>query len=365
MRKLKLRLSGRARHNDAGNNCPPLVGRNRAQAINIPSVLHFNQVCVNRMKAMIRLLAACATLWLPAAAMAEAPSNPCDQGTVRAIPARASTAPDGSAFARRVEGLSEKDREDAIETELMAGNMPPFLRRLLPVNLPTLLADGRSVQMTICVLPDYLAIGSDPDFLLVPMRLATALKVAGRYGFTLPTARMVDAIYEQAVAHLAPQPLPAGAQMRSTDYYLHHTQLVREQQAELGVTPGMLTAGDKKDIVITNRLWSNLARVAIYGWHRLDHKPIQPLSTVHGAHYADYSHGVRLISDIVYVDGQPESIFDALANSQLARSLSGEGPIQRITALLATLITPPLEATPQPGTATVPAILSAAAMRAR
>jgi hypothetical protein len=76
---------------------------------------------------------------------------------------------------------------------------------------------------------------------------------------------------------------------------------------------------------------------------------------VHGAHYADYSHGVRLISDIVYVDGKPQSIFDALANSQLARALSGEGPIQRMTALLATLITPPVEAAAQSGTATASA----------
>ena len=28
-------------------------------------------------------------------------------------------------------------------------------------------------------------------------------------------------------------------------------------------------------------------RVAIYGWHRPDGRPIQPLSTVHGFRYAD------------------------------------------------------------------------------
>ncbi len=296
-------------------------------------------------------MAACVALSFPAAAMAETAPNICDQGALRAIPSRSSTAPDGSTFARRVEGLSEKDREDAIETELMAGNVPSFLRRLMPVSLGAQLPDGQTVNVTICVLPDYLAVGSDPDFLMVPMRLATALKVAGRYGFTLPTAKMVDAIYEQALAHLVPQPLPAGDQMRSTDYYWHHTQIVREQQTELGVMPGTLTAGDKKDLVITNRLWSNLARVAIYGWHRLDHKPIQPLSTVHGAHYADYSHGVRLISDVVYIDGKPSSIFDVLANTQLARALSSEGPIQRLTQLLATLLTPPLDTASVSGSA--------------
>ena len=177
--------------------------------------------------------------------------------------------------------MSGHDRETAIEAELLSGNIPAFLRRLIPVSLGSETTNGQTRHVTICVLPDYLAVGSDGDFLLVPMRLATALAVARRYGFTLPTTKMVDAIYEQAAVHLAPQPLPAGDQMLSTDYYWHHNQIVRQQEATLGMLPGALTAGDKKDLVITNRLWQNLARVAIYGWHRLDHNPIQPLS--HGA----------------------------------------------------------------------------------
>jgi hypothetical protein len=176
------------------------------------------------------------------------------------------------------------------------------------------------------------------------MRLATALTVAKHFGFTLPTTKMVDAIYVQSAVHLAPQPLPAGDQMRSTDYYWHHSQIIRQQEASLGVMPGTLTAGDKKDLVITNRLWQNLARVAIYGWHRLDHSPIQPLATVHGARYADYSHGVRLVSTVMYVNGQPKSIIDALTDTQIAPALSGEGAIQRITDLLTILAVPPVEA---------------------
>jgi hypothetical protein len=299
---------------------------------------------VNRRTSKIRVLAVCATLCLPAAALAKSAPNQCDERQLQAIPSRSPTAPNGREFARQVEATSEHDREQAIEAELLAGNIPSFLRRLVPVSLGAALSNGRTVQVTICVLPDYLAIGSDLDFLLVPMRLATALAIATRYGFTLPTTKMVDAIYEQSIAHLAPQPLPAGDRMRSTDYYVHHTQIVREQAAAIGVEPGALTAGDKKDLVITNRLWANLERVAIYGWHRLDHNPIQPLSTVHGARYADYSHGVRLVSTIVYVDGEPRSIFDALTNTQLAPALNREGPIPRLAELLAILATPAIEA---------------------
>jgi hypothetical protein len=94
---------------------------------------------------------------------------------------------------RRLIGISDDEREAAIRNELLAGNVPGFLRRLQPVTLSSRGADGVTIHVTACVSPDYLAIGSDDDFLLIPMRLETALLVASRYGFTLPTRRLVDA----------------------------------------------------------------------------------------------------------------------------------------------------------------------------
>jgi len=223
--------------------------------------------------------------------------------------------------------------------------MPSFLKRLVPVTLSGRTQSGRIVQVIVCVAPDYLAVGSRSDFLYVPMRLSTALRVASHYGFTLPTARIVDAIYEQSILHLAPQPLPAGSQMRTTLYYEHHNELIEQQRKLLGAALGVLTAGHKKDLVITNRLWHNLDRVAIYGWHRSDHDPIQPLSTVHGARYADYSHGVRLVSTLVYVDGAPRPIAQVLADPQLAPILSSEGPIPQLGELILALSAPPPAAT--------------------
>lgn len=286
---------------------------------------------------MNSLLLVSALLCLPGIAFAGAMPVPCSDGLLREIPPRAPTALTGNEFARRVEALSGSDREEEIEAELLAGDMPQFLRRVAPITMRGELPDGQNVQVTVCVLTDYLAIGSDRDFLTIPMRLATALTVASHFGFTLPTSKMVDAIYEQAEVHLAPQPLPAGDQMRSTDYYWHHNELIAEQRMALGVLPGVLTAGHKKDLVITNRLWRNPERVAIYGWHRAINSPIQPLSTVHGARYADYSHGVRLVSTVICVNGQPMSIFEALADPGLSRVLSGEGPLPHVTDLISRL----------------------------
>jgi len=254
----------------------------------------------------------------------------CDQTPIRQIPARAASAVTATQFVREIADVDDDARESEIRAQLLAGNMPQFLRRLVPVDMHA--PDGSNV--VICALPDYLAIGSDPDFLLVPMRLATALTVASAYGFAIPTPKIVDAIASQASAHLEPQPLPASAAMRSTGYYKTHNDLIEAQRRTLGVSLGALTTGDKKDLVITNRLWNRLSSVAIYGWHRPDGRPIQPLSTLHGERYADYSHGVRLIGAVAYVDGRPRSLVDLLQDPVWAPALSAEGPMPRVNELM-------------------------------
>ena len=235
---------------------------------------------------------------------------------------RTREAPTGSEFVRQVQGMSDDEREAAILDQALSGNFPTFLHHSDPVTLTGRSTDGAAIAITVCVAPDYLAIGSDSDYLFVPMRLRTALVVANRYDSVLPTRRIVDAIYAQARVHLQPQPLPAGDTMRTTGYYWHHSELVREQRQAFAEPLGSLTAGDKKDLVLTNRFWTNPQRVAIYGWHHADGQPIQPLSTVHGARYADYSHGVRLIGAIAYVNGAARPLLKLLQDPRLASILS-------------------------------------------
>jgi hypothetical protein len=244
----------------------------------------------------------------------------------RGIPARAEQDLTGSQFVQYVSKMNPQEREQAIQDEILKGNLPEFLRKLVPVELHCDLPDDKSLTATIFVAPDYLAIGSDADFVRIPMNLHTAAAIAERFGFILPTKKMVDAIYLQS-RHLVPQPLPAGPQMRSTAYYWTHNQLIEDQSRALGVQLGELVSGDKKDVVTTNRLTVKVGRIAIYGWHRGPGLPIQPLSTVHGANYADYSHGIRLISQTALIDGKPTSVYDILRDSSLAEVLSDEGPI--------------------------------------
>ena len=153
----------------------------------------------------------------------------------------------------------------------------------------------------------------------------------------LPTTKIVDAIYAQADARVRPEPLQAGPKMRSTPYFVLHDRLVRQESLAVGAMLGDLVAGQKKDLVITNRLRTHQGRVAIYGWHREDGTPIQSLSTVHGESYADYSHGVRLVGAVAYVDDRERSLADILQDPQLAPVVSAEGPIPNVRALIASI----------------------------
>ena len=71
-------------------------------------------------------------------------------------------------------------------------------------------------------------------------------------------------------------------------------------------------SGHKKDIVIP----ATDGRVAIYGG-RWGGGERQPYSNVHGDYYEDYSHGARLVSQQITVDGRPMSLSDALADPAL------------------------------------------------
>lgn len=223
--------------------------------------------------------------------------------------------------------MDRHQREHAILTQLLDGNIPEFLRKLTPVKLSYGVVGRAAMAVTIFVMPEYLAIGSDHDFLRIPMNLYTATAVAQQFGCVLPTKKIVDAIYDQSSCRFIPQPLPAGPQMTSTRYYSTHNTMIEEQSETRGLHVGLLAGGQKKDVVFTNRLRTHPGQIAIYGWHRKSGDPIQPLSTVHGAGYADYSHGIRLVAGTVLMEGKQLPVWEVLHDPNRARVLSDEGPI--------------------------------------
>ncbi|HWF18614.1 MAG TPA: hypothetical protein VG754_05075, partial [Verrucomicrobiae bacterium] len=244
------------------------------------------------------------------------------------LPPRPADAPSGSAFAQSVAALQPAEREEKILEQITNGNVPDFLRKLSPVHTE-ILRDGKTNSATYYVTPDYLAVGSDDDYFLTPLSPIAAQKVADALHCSLPTRKMVDEIYSNAIVKLAPSPIPPSPVMGTIPVFIQHNQTIREQRKlELATHPlGALVTGHKKDVIISNRLNERRGRVAIYGWHKLDGKPIQPLTIVHKDTYADYSHGIRLVQLSLTVDGNPQTIPDVLADSVLSTLLSDEGPI--------------------------------------
>ncbi|MCK6552817.1 hypothetical protein L6R52_43740, partial [Myxococcota bacterium] len=249
-------------------------------------------------------------------------------GATLALPPRDPGAMTGSQFIEATRGLSRAEREQLILRELERGNVPDFARQMRELDVESVDRDGVRHTGKVRVMPDYLAIGSNDDFVRIPMDAITAQRIADRTGTSLPTQRIVDEVWRQADVRLAPQPLPAGREMMSSGYYARHNAMVEAQRAQRGGELGQLTAGHQKDLIIGNRLAEHPDRVFIYGWHQPDGRPIQPPSTVHEATYADYSHGVRLVGGTMLVDGREMAIADVLRDPRLAGLVSHEGVVR-------------------------------------
>jgi len=207
---------------------------------------------------------------------------------------------------------------------VQAGNVPRFLRALVPVTV-----EVGATKATYFVTPDYLAIGSDDDYFLTPLSPGTAQKIADLAGCCLPTPKMVDDIYAAATVKMTPEPIPPSPAMTTVPVFLRHNEMVRIQRKDRGKPLGSLVAGHKKDVVIANVVFAKPGKVAIYGWHKRDARPIQPLYTRHTANWVDYSHGIRLVQRRMTVNGQDKTIDEVLADSKLALLLSNEGVMSR------------------------------------
>jgi hypothetical protein len=242
-----------------------------------------------------------------------------------AIPQRPAGAVGGAEFFAVMDRLTPAEREEAIAREVLRGNIPDFLRAFRKVTVRAADGAGKGRVAAFEVMPDYLAVGSDADFVRVPMTPRTAARIADAFGCALPTRKVVDLVYQAADVKLTPRPLTEDRESPAT--FLRHHRLVEEARA--GGRPGELVAGHKKDVVVSNRLAERPNRVAIYGWHMDGGRPIQPLSTVHAEGYVDYSHGVRLMRRAVEVDGRPRDVRHVLYSADLHRLLSDEGPVTR------------------------------------
>jgi hypothetical protein len=206
----------------------------------------------------------------------------------------------GAAFYEQALKMQWQQRDSLALYYLLEKNIPNFLEKFVPIQTSyTDTANQIKHSAIFYVSKDYVSIGSNSNWARIPLTPISAQKVATAFNCFLPTAKMVDSIYKQATVKLAPMPLYIYRDSSIT-MWQHHLIIEGQRQQQKG-----LIAGIKKDIVISNKILqaSKQNKVAIYGWHLLNGKPIQPVYAGHVNWYADYSHGVRLVYNKIKING--------------------------------------------------------------
>jgi hypothetical protein len=241
------------------------------------------------------------------------------------IPERNAQAESGSAFMERISALTLAEREEEIYKAIASGNIPGFLRNT--ITLGGLFTDsaGAVHKVEYDVLPDYLSVGSNTDFCRIPMNPHTAQRIANSFGASLITSKLSDHIYQNAQVKLAPfNYIPVRNANELVSKFIVHQMQIEKQRIEAGGKNGQLVAGIKKDIILSSRIAKQPGKVVIYGWHKPDGKPIQPVYSGHVDWYVDYSHGIRLINNQVLIDGKTALFSEVLKNPVLYRIFSNE-----------------------------------------
>lgn len=244
----------------------------------------------------------------------------CSHSRYLILPERNNNAISGNEFYKSVFASTRVERETLAKNEILNGNVPSFLKKMVKIETQITTDDGKIIHAYYFVTPDYLSIGSNKDFARIPLTPMTAQKIADSLHCFLPTRKIVNDIYKAAKVKLDPVPMYAFRDSAVT-MYQHNLIIERQRRLQKG-----LIAGIKKDVVITGMLTRSLKpnRVAIYGWQKPDGIPIQPLYTGHVNWYVDYSHGIRLVYRTIYVNKKPMDYIDVLKDKTLRRLLCDE-----------------------------------------
>lgn len=227
----------------------------------------------------------------------------------------------GSVFYKEAASMYWRQRDSFAVEQALKGNIPAFLRKFVPVNVSIFDSlNHKRIAAEYYVSPDYFSIGTEDDWARIPLTPMAAQKIADSMNCFLPTRKMVDDIYKASKVKLEPVPMFAFRDSTPT-FWQHHLIIEGGRKGKKG-----LIAGIKKDVVISGRISrdSRPGREAIYGWHRTDGRPIQPLYTGHINWWVDYSHGIRLIYRKIKIDGKLYDYKDVLKHPVWSRLICDE-----------------------------------------
>lgn len=226
----------------------------------------------------------------------------------------------GSAFYTQAASYGWKERDSLALQMFTAGLVPRRFSRMVPIVSHLTDSGGKTWKARIFVTRDYFMVGTRQDFARIPITPMAAQNMADLTYSALPTRKVVDLINRQAKVKL--EPVPLYAHRDSTVIMRHHDLIIEGQRKG----HNGLISGIKKDVVLSSMdVWKGRAhRVAIYGWHKADGRPIQPLYAGHVDWYVDYSHGIRLVSRKVKVNGRTMDYISLLNHPVLRKLVTDE-----------------------------------------
>ena len=226
----------------------------------------------------------------------------------------------GSGFYRQAALYGWQQRDSLALLMFETGQIPQRFLKLIPITSRMIDSSGKIWKARLHITQDYFMVGTRRDFARVPITPMAAQQIADRTRTALPTRKVVDLIHAQARVKL--EPVPLFAYRDSTVIMRHHDLIIEGQRKG----KNGLISGIKKDVVLSSRdAWKGRShRVAIYGWHKSDGKPIQPLYTGHIDWYVDYSHGIRLVDRKVKVNGRRMDYLELLNHRTLRGLVTDE-----------------------------------------
>ncbi|HVT84236.1 MAG TPA: hypothetical protein VHD35_03495 [Chitinophagaceae bacterium] len=227
----------------------------------------------------------------------------------------------GNEFYHEAFAMKWQARDSFVLKEILAGDIPSFLKKFVAVHTSIIdSVTGKTIKATYYVAPDYLSLGTDKDWARINITPKAAQQIADSFNCFLPTRKMVDDIYKAAKVKLEPVPMYAFRDSTPT-MWQHHLIIEGQRSGRKG-----LIAGIQKDVVISGKISRDPKqdRVAIYGWHKLDGTPIQPLYTGHIFWWVDYSQGIRLIYRKIKVGKKWMDYMDVLKDPVLQKLLCDE-----------------------------------------
>ena len=215
--------------------------------------------------------------------------------------------------------------------QVAARNMPASTLSFVPIKV----TGQKGTEVEFQVSPHPLRIGTDQDWIEVPLDGPHALAAAELVGCTLPTAWMAmqtdlmakktrgmvhffDALEITNLMKIDWNPeKPDGALLRSPELFERRSELLRAWLTENKFEDQWLIGGYYKDIIqpsatgAANRLWS-------YGGYDDQGNLIQPVGWMHTSNYFDYVTLPRFVKPWLKVNGQIVSISDFTDNAAYA-----------------------------------------------